>query len=114
MPIKIPNELPAVRTLEAILAGVQSEKYDLGISGITITEERKESMDFSDVYHVEDLAVIIRSEEGTNDLSQFNTATLGVVTGSLYGGYSKEQFPRSSFQTQKSRSLITSLTFLLP
>ena len=82
----------------AILGGVQSEKYDMGISGITITDERKESMDFSDVYHVEDLAVIIRSEAGGNDLSQFNTATLGVVTGSLYGGYSREQFPNAKIK----------------
>ena len=82
----------------AILGGVQSEKYDLGMSGITITDERKESMDFSDVYHVEDLAVIIRSEAGANDLSQFNTATLGVVTGSLYGGYSREQFPNAKIK----------------
>ena len=82
----------------AILGGVQSEKYDLGISGITITDERKESMDFSDVYHIEDLAVIIRSEAGADDLSQFNNASLGVVTGSLYGGYSKEQFPNANIK----------------
>ncbi|MBR2926023.1 MAG: transporter substrate-binding domain-containing protein [Clostridia bacterium] len=82
----------------AILGGVQSEKYDLGMAGITITDEREESMDFSDVYHVEDLAVIIRSEAGANDLSQFNTATLGVVTGSLYGGYSREQFPNAKIK----------------
>lgn len=82
----------------AILGGVQSEKYDLGISGITITEERRESMDFSDVYHIEDLAVIIRSEASADDLAQFNTASLGVVTGSLYGGYSKEQFPNAKIK----------------
>ena len=82
----------------AILGGVQSEKYDLGISGITITDERRESMDFSDVYHIEDLAVIIRSEAGADDLTQFNTASLGVVTGSLYGGYSKEQFPNAKIK----------------
>ena len=75
----------------AILGGVQTGKYDAGMSGITITDERKESLDFSAVYHEEDLAVIIRA--GANDLSQFNSATLGVVTGSLYGGYSREQFP---------------------
>lgn len=82
----------------SILGGVQSEKYDIGLSGITITDERKESMDFSDVYHVEDLAVIIRKEEGEESLTQFNTASLGVVTGSLYGGYSKEQFPNATIK----------------
>lgn len=82
----------------SILGGVQSAKYDLGMSGITITEERKESMDFSNVYHVEDLAVVIRSNPGANDLTQFNSATLGVVTGSLYGGYSREQFPNANIK----------------
>ena len=82
----------------ALLGGVQSAKYDLGISSVTITEERRESLDFSDVYHVEDLAVIIRRQSGANDLSQFNSATLGVVTGSLYGGYSKEQFPSAAIK----------------
>ena len=82
----------------SILGGVQSAKYDLGMSGITITEERRESMDFSNIYHVEDLAVIIRSNPGANDLTQFNSATLGVVTGSLYGGYSREQFPNAKIK----------------
>ena len=82
----------------AILGGVQSAKYNLGMSGITITEERKESMDFSGVYHVEDLAVIIRAQSGADDLTQFNSASLGVVTGSLYGGYSREQFPNATIK----------------
>ncbi len=82
----------------AILGGVGSAKYDIGIAGITITDERKESMDFSDVYHEEDLAVIIRGGAGADDLEQFNSATLGVVTGSLYGGYSREQFPNASIK----------------
>ena len=82
----------------AILGGVQSGKYDLGMSGITITEERKESLKFSNVYHVEDLAVIIRKQAGEDDLTQFNSASLGVVTGSLYGGYSREQFPNATIK----------------
>ena len=82
----------------SILGGVQSEKYDLGIAGITITDERKESMDFSSVYHVEDLAVIIKDEEGANSLTQFNTATLGFVSGSPYGGYSSEKFPNAKIK----------------
>lgn len=80
----------------AILPGVQSGKCDIGASGVTITEERKQSIDFSNVYHQEDLAVIIRAE--ANDLSQFNSATLGVVTGSLYGGYSRAQFPAATIK----------------
>ncbi len=35
-------------------------------------------------------------EQETVDLSRFENAKLGVVTGSLYGGYSREQFPNAA------------------
>ena len=82
----------------AILGGVQSAKYDMGTSGVTITDERKESLDFSDPIHTEDLAVIIRQERKADGLTQFNSASLGVVTGSLYGGYSRERFPSATIK----------------
>lgn len=78
----------------AVLTGVSSGNYDIGVAGFTITEERAESVDFSDVYHVEDVIYIVRGS-GTDDLSRFENAKLGVVTGSLYGGYSREQFPNA-------------------
>ncbi len=34
----------------AALTGVAEGKYDMGMAGITVTEERKQSMDFSDTY----------------------------------------------------------------
>ena len=78
-----------------IMSGVVSGKYDIGMSGVTITDERKESVDFSDVYHVEDIVVVVKGNKKVDDLSQFKNATLGVVTGSIYGEYTKEKFPNS-------------------
>ena len=34
----------------AVLTGVAEGKYDMGMAGITVTDERKESMDFSNTY----------------------------------------------------------------
>ena len=34
----------------AVLTGVAEGKYDMGMAGITVTDKRKESMDFSDTY----------------------------------------------------------------
>ena len=76
----------------SILMGVSQGKYDIGTSGITITAERAESVDFSDPYHHEDIIFMITGS-GENSLSRFEYAKLGVVTGSLYSGYSSEQFP---------------------
>lgn len=79
-----------------VLAGLNSGMYDLAASGLTITDERRESIDFSDTYHQEEVAFIIQGRD--NPLAQFEKATLGVVTGSLYGGYCRERFPNATIK----------------
>ncbi len=79
----------------AVLTGVASGNYDIGIAGFTITAERAESVDFSDPYHKEDVIFVIQGDK-SNDLSRFENANLGVVTGSLYGEYSRAQFPNAA------------------
>ena len=81
----------------SLLAGLQTGIYDLSIAGLSITEERRETIDFSDPYHREDMIFIIKGDNSSS-LDQFNGATLGVVTGSLYGGYSREQFPNATIK----------------
>ncbi len=46
----------------SILTGVVMGSYDIGASGFTITEERAQSVDFTDVYHTEDLVMMIQGE----------------------------------------------------
>lgn len=80
----------------SILPGLESGKYDVAMAGFSITEERKQSIDFSLPYHNEEVIFIVK---GSNDqLDQFNGKNLGVVTGSLYGGYSREQFPNAKIK----------------
>ena len=78
---------------QSILAGVSGGAYQLGISGLTITEERKETFDFSDTYHNEDIIYVVAGDKG--GLNVFQNAELGAVTGSLYGGYCRELFPNA-------------------
>ncbi len=78
----------------SVLTGVSLGTYDMGIAGFTITEERAKSVDFSNPYHTEDFIVLVKGKDA--GLAQFNNADLGVVTGSLYGGYSREQFPNAT------------------
>lgn len=78
---------------QSLLAGVSGGAYQMGISGLTITEERKETFDFSDPYHNEDVLYIIPGDG--DGLNAFRNAKLGAVTGSLYGGYCRELFPNA-------------------
>lgn len=78
---------------QSLLAGVSGGAYQLGISGLTITDERKETFDFSDTYHNEDIIYVVAGDG--DGLNAFRRAELGAVTGSLYGGYCRELFPNA-------------------
>ena len=44
----------------AVLTGVEQGKYDFGMAGITVTDERKEKMDFSDTYATGIQVIIVK------------------------------------------------------
>lgn len=44
----------------AVLTGVSEGKYDFGMAGITVTEDRKKSMDFSDTYATGIQVIIVK------------------------------------------------------
>lgn len=59
----------------AVLTGVAEGKYDMGLAGITVTEDRKKTMDFSDTYATGIQVIIVNdgSEiETLDDLFEFN------------------------------------------
>lgn len=86
-----------------LLTGIEQGKYDMGGSGVTITEERKETMTFSDPYHTEDIVVVVQGD-GTikRTLADFENATLGVIDGSLYDGFSRKLFPNAQIDSYPS------------
>lgn len=45
---------------DAIIAAVQSQKVDVGVSGMTVTEERLENVDFTDPYATSKQVIIVR------------------------------------------------------
>ena len=45
---------------DSVLAGVQAGKYDVGLAGITVTEDRLQSMDFSDSYATGIQSIIVK------------------------------------------------------
>ena len=47
---------------DAIVAAVQTGKLDVGVSGITITDERKESVAFSDPYFVASQSILVQKD----------------------------------------------------
>lgn len=66
---------------DAILGAVQSGKADLGVSGITITEKRKKTIDFSDPYSKSEQCVIVPAEQEIPTAEQLAGKKIGVQMG---------------------------------
>ena len=75
----------------SIVAGVQSGKYDVGAAGMTVTEDRQESVDFTDSYATGIQSIIVTEDSpitSVDDLSADSAAyKVGVqqdTTGDIY------------------------------
>lgn len=47
---------------DSIISGVQTGKYDMALAGLTVTDERKQSVDFSDSYATGKQVVIVKND----------------------------------------------------
>lgn len=73
---------------DALVASLQSDRLDLVVSDLNITEERKEVIAFSNPYIVSETAVLVRkpsNQENTiTTLDGLNGKTIGCLAGSAY------------------------------
>ena len=71
---KIGRELEIVDVdFGSIIGGVQSGKYDIGMAGMTVTEERKESVNFSTSYATAIQSVIVAENSEYTSFEDFYT-----------------------------------------
>ncbi|MGK7376392.1 transporter substrate-binding domain-containing protein [Planococcus sp. 1R117A] len=65
-----------------MIAGLQAEKFDVVISQMTITDERKEQMDFSDPYITNQVKVIVSEDnDSITAVEEFKGKDIGVGLG---------------------------------
>ncbi|MBQ1493103.1 MAG: transporter substrate-binding domain-containing protein, partial [Blautia sp.] len=92
----------ASMNFDGVLPAVQTGKCDFSACGITITEERAESVLFSSpTYHSGTVLAVMEKGEvnasGAVHWKDYNGKTLGVLTGPLMEGTAKEYFPDSEY-----------------
>lgn len=102
----------------SIIAGVQSGRYDMGMAGMTVTEERLKSVNFTDSY-AKGIQVVIVTENSAiksiADLKGDGSMKIGVqqdTTGDIYasdtvenGGYGEENVIRYKAATDTVQAL---------
>ena len=95
-----------IMSFDGILASVQSGKVDLGVGGISITEERKENMNFSVPYYTggavmtvlaSPLETSVQSEGDGRSASvdALDGKRIGVQTGTIHDGLVAERLPNA-------------------
>ena len=89
-------------SFDSVLAGVQSGKYDIGMSGITVNEDRKKSVNFTVPYTTSEHAVVVKKGSKIHSLDDCYTVSasgkkvtkpdvmIGVQTGTTGQLYSDE------------------------
>ncbi|MBM3705217.1 MAG: basic amino acid ABC transporter substrate-binding protein [Actinobacteria bacterium] len=66
---------------DGLFPALSAHKYDIAISSITITEDRKKEMDFSDPYYKTDQAAIIIDGSGIDSSEKLSGKKAGVQIG---------------------------------
>ncbi len=65
-----------------LIAALQSKRVDFVMSGMSITEERKASVDFSEVYFVAQNTIVSKSDSTYKTLDELKNKRIGVQLGS--------------------------------
>ncbi len=106
----------------SIIGGVQSGKYDMGMAGMTVTDERKKSVNFSTTYATGIQSVIVKSGskvKSVDDIAKMvkDGGKIGVqqdTTGDIYasdtpdnGGYGEDNVVRYKNGADAVQALVT-------
>ena len=71
------------RSFDGLIPALQAKEIDVAINDITITDDRKQSVDFSKPYYIAGLGVVVRSDNDTiHTVEDLQDKTLGVSIGS--------------------------------
>jgi len=66
---------------DGLVAAVSTGKVDMAVAGMTITEERKESVDFSDPYYIASQVIVVNENSTISKAADLKDKKVGVVLG---------------------------------
>ena len=72
---------------DSVIPGVQAGKFDVGMSGITVTDKRKENVDFSSVYFMAAQAIVVTADSGITGKVDLEGKKVSVQTGTTAEEY---------------------------
>ncbi|MBQ7203183.1 MAG: basic amino acid ABC transporter substrate-binding protein [Eubacterium sp.] len=77
---------------DSIIPGVQAKKYDMGMAGMTVTDERLESVNFSTSYAKGVQVVIVKNDSDIKSVDDLKDKKIGVQTSTTGDIYASDDF----------------------
>ncbi len=77
---------------DSIIPGVQAGKYDMGMAGMTVTDERLESVNFSTSYAKGVQSVIVKQDSAIASIDDIAGKKIGVQTSTTGDIYATDDF----------------------
>jgi len=86
---------------DGLLVALQSDKVDMVFAGMTPTDERKQNVDFSDIYYTATHRFILRSGDETSitKMEDLKGKKIGVQKGSIQEGIAKANFDAADIKS---------------
>lgn len=81
-----------------ILPSLQTGNADVALAGITITEERKKTISFSDGYYDSGFKLLVRKDSDIKGLGDIDGKILAIKTGTSAAEYAKVHFKNTTFR----------------
>lgn len=72
---------------DSMIPGLQAKKYDVIVSSMSITDDRKKVVDFTDKYYNTPSRIVVKSDTPFTDLSSLKGKNIGVLKGSTQEKY---------------------------
>jgi len=76
---------------DSVLPGVQAGKFDVGVSGITVTEDRKKNADFSSTYFLASQAIVVTPDSAITCKADLTGKSVSVQTGTTAEEYCMDE-----------------------
>ncbi|MDO5695795.1 MAG: transporter substrate-binding domain-containing protein [Eubacteriales bacterium] len=78
---------------DGVLAAVTTSKVQLGVSGLSITDERKQTMDFTDPIFENSVRIMFKKDKPYETPDALKGKKIGFQVGTTSGDYLKDELP---------------------
>ena len=91
---------------DSVLPGIEAGKYDCGMSGITVTPERAESVLFTDAYYVAAQAIVVSADSSIESKADLAGKKVSVQLGTTADDFcNKNGYQVSAFESNGDAKL---------